>query len=83
LTSKWSKNRIRHHFIAGRYSLGKPNVIGTLIGVILLTVLMNWITLLGLRTFIVWLARGSLLLIGVMIVTLSSYQKKEYRIQIR
>jgi ribose/xylose/arabinose/galactoside ABC-type transport system permease subunit len=58
-------------------------VIGTLIGVILLTVLMNWITLLGLRTFIVWLARGSLLLIGVMIVTLSSYQKKEYRIQIR
>jgi hypothetical protein len=29
------------------------------------------------------LARGSLLLIGVLIVTLSSYQKKEYRIQIR
>jgi len=62
---------------------GKPNVIGTLIGVIMLTVLMNWITLLGLRTFIVWLARGALLLIGVLIVTLSSYQKKAYRIQIR
>jgi ribose transport system permease protein len=62
---------------------GKPNVIGTLIGVIMLTVLMNWITLLGLRTFIVWLARGSLLLIGVLIVTLASYRKKEYRIQIR
>jgi hypothetical protein len=49
----------------------------------MLTVLMNWITLLGLRTFIVWLARGALLLIGVLIVTLSSYQKKAYRIQIR
>ncbi len=62
---------------------GKPNVIGTLIGVIMLTVLMNWITLLGLRTFIVWLARGALLLIGVLIVTLSSYRKKEYKVQIR
>jgi ribose/xylose/arabinose/galactoside ABC-type transport system permease subunit len=62
---------------------GKPNVIGTLIGVVMLTVLMNWITLMGLRTFIVWLARGALLLIGVLIVTLSGYQKKAYRIQIR
>lgn len=52
-------------------------------GVIMLTVLMNWITLLGLRTFLVWLARGSLLLIGVLIVTLSSYNKKECGIQIR
>lgn len=55
---------------------GKPNVIGTLIGVIILTVLVNWITLLGLPTFIVWLTRGMLLLVGVTIVTLSSYQKK-------
>jgi hypothetical protein len=31
----------------------------------------------------VWLARGSLLLIGVLIVTLSSYNKKECGIQIR
>ncbi len=62
---------------------GKPNVIGTLIGVVMLTVLMNWITLLGLRTFIVWLARGSLLLVGVTIVTLSSYQRRVYRLQIR
>jgi ribose transport system permease protein len=62
---------------------GKPNVIGTLIGVIMLTVLMNWITLLGLRTYIVWLARGSLLLIGVGIVTLSSYERKAHRMQVR
>jgi ribose transport system permease protein len=55
---------------------GKPNVIGTLIGVILLTVLVNWITLLGLPTFIVWLTRGTLLLVGVTIVTLSGYQQK-------
>jgi ribose transport system permease protein len=61
---------------------GKPNVIGTLIGVIMLTVLLNWITLLGLRTFIVWLARGSLLLVGVTIVTLSSYQRKVSRLKI-
>jgi ribose transport system permease protein len=55
---------------------GKPNVIGTLIGVIILTVLVNWITLLGLPTFIVWLTRGTLLLVGVTIVTLSGYQRK-------
>ena len=55
---------------------GKPNVIGTLIGVIILTVLVNWITLLGLPTFIVWLTRGSLLLVGVTLVTLSGYQRK-------
>jgi ribose transport system permease protein len=55
---------------------GKPNVLGTLIGVIILTVLVNWITLLGLPTFIVWLTRGSLLLIGVTLVTLSGYQRK-------
>lgn len=61
---------------------GKPNVIGTFIGVITLTVLMNWITLLGLRTFIVWLARGAMLLIGVTIVTLSRYQRKVVRLKI-
>ena len=55
---------------------GKPNVIGTLIGVIILTVLVNWITPLGLPTFIVWLTRGALLLVGVTIVTLSGYQRK-------
>ena len=55
---------------------GKPNVIGTLIGVIILTVLVNWITLLGLPTFIVWLTRGTLLLVGVTIVTLSGYQRR-------
>jgi hypothetical protein len=48
----------------------------------MLTVLLNWITLLGLRTFIVWLARGSLLLVGVTIVTLSSYQRKVSRLKI-
>jgi len=61
---------------------GKPNVIGTFIGVIILTVLVNWITLLGLRTFIVWLARGAMLMIGVTIVTLSSYQRKVARLKI-
>ena len=55
---------------------GKPNAIGTLIGVIILTVLVNWITLLGLPTFIVWLTRGTLLLVGVTIVTLSGYQRR-------
>jgi len=55
---------------------GKPNVIGTLIGVIILSVLVNWITLLGLPTFIVWLTRGTLLLVGVTIVTLSGYQRR-------
>jgi ribose transport system permease protein len=55
---------------------GKPNVLGTLIGVIILTVLVNWITLLGLPTFTVWLIRGSLLLVGVTLVTLSGYQRK-------
>lgn len=55
---------------------GKPNVIGTFIGVITLTVLVNWITLLGLPTFIVWLIRGTMLLVGVTIVTLSSYKRR-------
>jgi len=55
---------------------GKPNVIGTGIGVVLLTVLMNWITLMGLQTYIVWLARGALLLIGVAMVGLSGWRRR-------
>ncbi len=60
---------------------GKPNVIGTGIGVVLLTVLMNWITLTGLPTYIVWLARGALLLVGVAMVGVSSMQRRAARLQ--
>ena len=55
---------------------GKHNVIGTFIGVIILTVLANWITLLGWSTFIVWLTRGTMLIAGVTIVTLLSYRQR-------
>lgn len=55
---------------------GKHNVIGTFIGVVILTVLVNWITLLGLPTFIVWLARGTMLLVAVTIFTVSKYRRK-------
>jgi ribose/xylose/arabinose/galactoside ABC-type transport system permease subunit len=55
---------------------GKPNVIGTFIGVIILTVLVNWITLLGWPTFIVWLTRGTMLLVCVTIVSVLSYKRR-------
>ncbi|UCF83449.1 MAG: ABC transporter permease [Desulfobacteraceae bacterium] len=56
---------------------GKHNVIGTFIGVVILTVLVNWITLLGWPTFIVWLTRGTMLIAGVSIVTLLSYRQRK------
>jgi ribose transport system permease protein len=55
---------------------GKHNVIGTFIGVIILAVLANWITLLGWSTFIVWLTRGAMLIAGVTIVTLLTYRQR-------
>jgi ribose transport system permease protein len=62
---------------------GKPNVIGTFIGVIILTVLVNWITLLGWPTFIVWLTRGAMLLVCVTIVTALGYRRRAWgRIQV-
>jgi len=46
----------------------KPNVIGTIIAVIILGVLVNGFTLLGIPYYMAEIAKGSLLIIGVLII---------------
>ena len=55
---------------------GKPNVIGTFIGSILLAVLVNGLTHLGAPRMADLIVKGSLLVIGIIVVTLSSSRKR-------
>jgi ribose transport system permease protein len=55
---------------------GKPNVIGTFIGSILLAVLVSGLTLMGAPRLAALIVKGSLLVAGIVIVTLSSPQKR-------
>ncbi len=53
------------------FKLGKPNVLGTLIGAIMLAVLTNGLTLLGLPFYIGSIVKGILLIVGVIVVVYS------------
>jgi len=55
---------------------GQPNVIGTLIGVIILSVLGNGLTLLGEYFFVGNIVKGLLLVFGVVVVTFTRYKKR-------
>jgi ribose transport system permease protein len=56
--------------------LGKPNVIGTLIGSILLAILVNGLTLLGSSSFMSQIIKGALLLLGVAIVNIAKNKQR-------
>ena len=53
---------------------GKPNVLGTLIGAILLSVLTNGLTLLGIKYFISYIIKGILMIMGIAIVAMSKHK---------
>jgi ribose/xylose/arabinose/galactoside ABC-type transport system permease subunit len=53
---------------------GKPNVIGTLIGAILIMVLGNGLTLLGVPFFVGTIIKGILMLVGVSAIALRRVQ---------
>jgi ribose/xylose/arabinose/galactoside ABC-type transport system permease subunit len=55
---------------------GQPNVIGTLIGVIILSILGNGLTLLGEYFFVGNIVKGVLLVFGVVVVTFTRYKKR-------
>jgi ribose transport system permease protein len=55
---------------------GKPNVVGTFLGIILLVVLFNGLTLQGIPNFIGLVIKGVLLFTGIVVVTYSRYRKK-------
>ena len=50
---------------------GKPNVIGTLIGAIIISVLSNGITLMGVPYYVGSIIKGVLMVIGVAVIVLS------------
>lgn len=54
--------------------VGQPNVVGTLVAVVLLQVLGNGLTHLGLPHYIGSITKGALLILGVVIVTVSRYR---------
>ncbi len=54
---------------------GQPNVIGTLIGVIILSILGNGLTLLGEYFFVGNIVKGFLLVFGVVVVTFNRQKK--------
>jgi len=56
--------------------VGKANVIGTLIGVIILAVLDNGLTLLGLSYYIGLITKGILLITGIVIVEISKFKRR-------
>jgi len=58
---------------------GKPNVIGTLIGAILIMVLGNAMTLLGVPFYIGLIIKGILMLVGVTVIALSKVQVMQRR----
>jgi len=53
---------------------GKPNVIGTLLGAIFLSVLGNGITLLGVPSYVGYMIKGALMVFGVVIIAVSRYR---------
>ncbi len=55
---------------------GQPNLIGTLIGVIILSVLSNGLTHLGLPYYIGTIIKGLLLIFGVVVVTVAKMQRR-------
>jgi len=58
---------------------GKPNVIGTLIGAILIMVLGNGLTLLGVPFFVGIIIKGLLMLLGVAVIAVSRYRLSQRR----
>lgn len=58
---------------------GKPNVIGTLIGAILIMVLGNGLTLLGVPFFVGIIIKGLLMLLGVAVIAISRYRLLQRR----
>jgi ribose/xylose/arabinose/galactoside ABC-type transport system permease subunit len=62
--------------------LGKPNIIGTLFGAILLSLLSNGLTLLGAQFYVGMIIKGCLLIIGVSIVALTGlkFSRKERKV---
>jgi len=61
---------------------GQPNVIGTLIGVILLSVLGNGLTLLGIPYYVGTIVKGILLLLGIIVVTLAKRQRSAEKLYV-
>lgn len=58
---------------------GKPNVIGTLIGAILIMVLGNGLTLLGVPFYVGIIIKGLLMLLGVAVIAASRYRFSQRR----
>jgi ribose transport system permease protein len=58
---------------------GKPNVIGTLIGAILIMVLGNGLTLLGVPFYVGIIIKGLLMLLGVAVIAYSRYRLSQRR----
>jgi ribose transport system permease protein len=58
---------------------GKPNVIGTLIGAILIMVLGNGLTLLGVPFYVGIIIKGLLMLLGVAVIAVSRHQLSQRR----
>ncbi len=61
---------------------GQPNVIGTLIGVVILAVLNNGLTLLGIPFYVGTIVKGILLVLGIVVVTLAKYQRRGEQLQV-
>jgi ribose/xylose/arabinose/galactoside ABC-type transport system permease subunit len=58
---------------------GKPNVIGTLIGAILIMVLGNGLTLLGVPFYVGIIIKGLLMLLGVAVIAVSRHRLSQRR----
>jgi ribose transport system permease protein len=58
------------------FKMGKANVAGTLLGAILLGILTNGLTLLGASYFMSQIIKGSLLIFGVSVVTMSKNKQR-------
>jgi ribose transport system permease protein len=61
---------------------GQPNVIGTLIGVIILSVLSNGLTMLGIPFYVGTIIKGVLLVFGIVVVTFAKYQRRGEQLQV-
>jgi len=59
--------------------IGKPNVIGTFIGAIIIMVLTNGMTLLGVPFFVGIIIKGILMLLGVVMIAITRYQSNKRR----
>jgi ribose transport system permease protein len=66
------------------FRIGKPNVIGTLVGALFIMVLGNGLTLLGTPFYYSLIIKGILMVVGVVIIALSrSNRYKQWRVQRR